>query len=145
MLEIKCRAAVRQWFVTNHLRSSVPTVSFDSRSDDITHPPSHRVSLCLFRVLQEALHNAVKYSQVRHYDVKLTCSGDQLDLTVADRGTGFDLETAMNKGGLGLVSMRERVRLVNGTISIDSKPMSGTTIEVQVPCGLERGSRRAAV
>jgi PAS domain S-box-containing protein len=121
------------------------SVQVDFRIDNIPQPPSHEVSLCLFRVLQEALHNATKYSQVRHFEVRLTCAGDQLDLTVADQGIGFDPETAMNKGGLGLVSMCERVRLVNGTIAIDSKPMTGTTIHVRVPFGSKPTSRRAAV
>ncbi|HXY03988.1 MAG TPA: sensor histidine kinase, partial [Terriglobales bacterium] len=121
------------------------SVEIDFRSDDIPRSISNEVSLCLFRVLQEALHNAVKHSQVRHFEVRLTCSSDQLDLTIADRGTGFNPETASNKGGLGLVSMRERVRLVNGTIVIDSKPMNGTTIHVRVPFRLEQESQRAAV
>ena len=121
------------------------SVQIDFRSDVIAQPPSHEVSLCLFRVLQEALHNAVKHSQVRHFEVRLTCPGDQLDLMVVDQGTGFDPDTAMSKGGLGLVSMYERVRLVNGTIAIDSKPMSGTIIHVRVPFGPEHTSRRAVV
>jgi PAS domain S-box-containing protein len=125
--------------------ASRQSVKVDFQSDDVAQSPSHEVSLCLFRVLQEALHNATKYSQVRHFEVRLTCAGDQLDLTVADQGIGFDPETAMKEGGLGLVSMRERVRLVNGTIVIDSKPMSGATIHVRVPFGSENTSRRVAV
>ena len=121
------------------------SVEIDFRSDDIPRSISNEISLCLFRVLQEALHNAVKHSQVRYFEVRLSCSGEQLDLTIADRGTGFNPETATNKGGLGLVSMRERVRLVNGTIVIDSKPMNGTTIHVRVPFRLEQESQRAAV
>ncbi len=104
---------------------------------------SHEASLCLFRILQEALHNAVKHSNVRHFDVKLGCSGDQLELTVSDRGTGFDAEAVINKGGLGLISMRERVRLVNGTIEIESKPIGGTVIHVSVPFEPEHVSERA--
>jgi len=63
------------------------------------------------------------------------CGGSQgqLNLTVSDRGVGFDMDTARTRGGLGLISMRERVRLVNGTISMDSKPMAGTRIHVHVP------------
>ena len=68
---------------------------------------------------------------------------NQIHLTVADRGVGFDTETATSKVGLGLTSMRERVRLMNGTIAIDSKPMGGTTIHVRVPFGSEKLSERA--
>jgi PAS domain S-box-containing protein len=99
----------------------------------INRTPAPDVSLCLLRVLQEALHNAAKHSHVRHFDVKLACSKNELDLRVSDRGAGFDLERAMKSGGLGLSSMRERVRLIHGTIAIDSKPRDGTTIRVRVP------------
>jgi signal transduction histidine kinase len=116
----------------------------DFEHDDIPLSVPYDVSLCVFRVLQEALHNAIKHSKVRHFDVRLSWSGDQLHLTVSDRGVGFATDAVLNKGGLGLVSMRERVRLVNGTISIESKPMGGTTIHVRVPLE-SQASERAAV
>lgn len=86
----------------------------------------------MFRVLQEALHNAVKHSGVKQIDVQLEQS-NEVDLIVSDPGRGFDVESAMGGHGLGLTSMRERVRLVDGTINIESKPMVGTTIHVRVP------------
>jgi signal transduction histidine kinase len=119
-------------------------VEIDFTHEDIPKPLSHELSLCLFRVLQEALHNAVKHSKVRHFEVKLGCSANQLHLTVSDRGTGFDIERATDRGGLGLISMQERVRLVNGTIAIESKPMGGTTIHVCVPFYSENAAQRAA-
>ena len=73
------------------------------------------------------------FSRVQHVEVRLGFSSNLLHLTVSDRGAGFDAESAINKGGLGLISMRERVRLVSGTIAIDSKPIGGTTIQVRVP------------
>src|SRR5262249_43721596 len=102
------------------------------------------ISLCLFRVLQEALQNAVKHSNVRHYQVRMGCSENQLHLTISDRGTGFDTGAAVNKGGLGLISMRERVRLVNGSFVIESKPMAGTTVDVRVPLEAEQVCQRAS-
>ena len=119
-------------------------LQIDFSHDDLPKAVSSEVSLCLFRIMQEALHNAAKHSNVRHIEVKLGCSVDHLHLTVSDRGTGFDVETAMNKGGLGLISMRERVRLVNGAIVIESKPMAGTTIQVRVPFASERRTQPAA-
>jgi PAS domain S-box-containing protein len=101
--------------------------------DNIPERIPHDISLCLFRIVQEALNNAVKYSNARECEIKLVFLENQLQLTVSDRGSGFDTDTAAHKGGLGLVSMRERVRMVNGTIFIDSKPMKGTTIRVQIP------------
>jgi len=118
-------------------------VEIDFKNDDIPQPLPPEVSLCLFRVLQEALHNAAKHSSVRHFEVRLSYSTSQVELTVADRGTGFDAEAAMKKGRLGLVSMRERVRLVNGTLVVDSKPMAGTTIRARVPVAPEQVSQRA--
>jgi PAS domain S-box-containing protein len=120
------------------------TVEIDFKNDDIPQFVSHEVSLCLFRILQEALQNAAKHSKVRRFEVRLGCSSDQLYLTVSDRGAGFDAKSAMNKAGLGLVSMRERVRLVSGTILIDSKPLGGTNIHVRVPLGSEPSSQRRA-
>jgi len=108
-------------------------VDIQFESDEISCSPPDDVSLCLLRILQEALHNAAKHSRVRQFDVRLACSNNELDLWVSDQGTGFDLERAMKSGGLGLTSMRERVRLINGTISIDSKPRGGTTIRVRAP------------
>jgi len=91
------------------------------------------ISLCLFRVLQEALQNAVKHSGVRHFDVELRDTSNELQLTVRDLGSGFDVGQAMKSRGLGLISMAERVKLVEGRLSIDSQPQRGTTIRASVP------------
>jgi PAS domain S-box-containing protein len=125
--------------------SASQDVEIDFNHDEIPTSVSPEVSLCLFRILQEALHNAVKYSKVRHFDVRLSCSENQLRLKVSDRGVGFDPESAMSRGGLGLTSMKERVRLISGTISIESKPMHGTTIHVRVPVTSEDNSGEVAV
>src|ERR1700756_274422 len=91
------------------------------------------VGLSLFRVLQEALHNAIKHSGVKRIEVQLREESGEIHLTVSDSGRGFGVEAALQSKGLGLTGMRERVRLVNGTISVDSKPMHGTAIRVRVP------------
>jgi PAS domain S-box-containing protein len=105
---------------------------------DFTHvdaPPAvpEDISLCLFRVLQEALQNAVKHSGVSHIEVEIRGASDVIHLTVRDEGVGFDPEAVVTNRGLGLVSMQERVNLVKGTISITSRPQSGTEINVHVP------------
>ena len=94
---------------------------------------SQGISLCLFRILQEALHNSAKHSGVERVEVELAGNSGQIDLIVSDSGKGFDIEAARQGQGLGLTSMQERVRLVGGTIVIDSKPLAGTTIHVSVP------------
>jgi PAS domain S-box-containing protein len=101
--------------------------------DEIPRTLPQDISLCLFRVSQEALQNAVKHSGVRHFDVELRCAPDAIQLTVHDSGAGFDREGALKTKGLGLVSMAERVKLVGGRFSIDSQPHRGTTIRARVP------------
>ena len=101
------------------------------------------IGLCLLRVLQEALHNAIQHSGVKRIEVKLAEHSKEVYLTVSDFGRGFDIEAAKRGRGLGLTSMQERVRLVSGTISIDSKPMGGTTIHVRVPFRSKRLSEQA--
>jgi PAS domain S-box-containing protein len=120
--------------------SKQQNVKIDFAHSDIPRTVPHEVSLCLFRVLQEALQNAVKYSGVKSFSVQLHGTPDEIHLTVRDSGTGFDAEAAMNGRGLGLVSMRERVTLVKGTIAIASKPMGGTEISVRVPADARKNA-----
>jgi signal transduction histidine kinase len=108
-------------------------LSIHVRFDGVPQTLPHEVSLCLFRVLQEAVHNAVKYSGVRDFEVSLTGGENEIELSVHDSGIGFDPATARHKHGLGLTSMRERLRLVNGQLSIESKQQNGTTILARVP------------
>jgi PAS domain S-box-containing protein len=108
-------------------------VAIDFSCGDLPHTVPHDVSLCLFRVLQEALHNAVKYSGVKSFVVQLNGTSNEIHLTVRDSGTGFDPAMSISGRGLGLISMRERVGLVKGTISITSRFMGGTEISVYVP------------
>lgn len=91
------------------------------------------VSLSLFRVLQEALQNALKHSRVKEFTVDLHGTSEKIELRVSDSGTGFDQHEAIAHGGLGLISMRERLQLVDGVLSIQTKPGAGTTIYASVP------------
>jgi signal transduction histidine kinase len=112
---------------------------------DVASPIPPEVGVTLFRILQEALHNAVKHSGVKRIEVQLLECPNGVHLIIRDSGKRFDVEAALQGKGLGLTSMRERVRLVNGTIAIESKPMGGTSINVRVPLGLERDSQQKAV
>jgi PAS domain S-box-containing protein len=107
-------------------------INIDFRSDRIPKGLSNEIALCLFRVLQEALHNAVKHSGVDAFEVSLTCASGEIELRVHDSGSGFDPESMNGRDGLGLTSMKERLRSVNGELSIDSKPGHGTTILARV-------------
>jgi len=91
-------------------------------------------ALCLYRIVQEALRNVIKHSGARHAGVELSRSGETMGLLrVVDDGAGFDPGSIRGKGGLGLVSMRERLHLVNGSLVITPRPSGGTSIEVRVP------------
>jgi signal transduction histidine kinase len=108
-------------------------VKIEFTSENIPKRLPEEISLCLFRVLQEALQNATKHSGSLHLQVSLKTGGNEVDLTVHDSGIGFDAEEAMKKHGLGLTSMKERLKLVDGQLSIDSKAQRGTTIHARVP------------
>jgi PAS domain S-box-containing protein len=100
---------------------------------DVSEPISREVSLCLFRIVQEALRNVVKHSGATGAHVELYGHAGRLDLSISDSGTGFNPEDASAGDGLGLVSMRERLRLLGGQLSIESEPAHGTQIRVRVP------------
>jgi PAS domain S-box-containing protein len=119
-------------------------VEIDFQTHDLPSPVSPDTALCFFRVLQEALHNSAKYSGVRHFEVRLWGTSDEICLTIRDSGVGFDREEAKTNRGLGLISMEERLKLVKGTLSIDSQPKRGTTIHARVPLSSGIDSVRAA-
>src|SRR5580692_9029217 len=107
-------------------------VEIDFRSRGLPSLVQPEVSICLFRVLQEALHNGVKHSGVEKFRVQLWAD-DEIHLTVSDSGAGFDLEAARRGRGLGLIRMEQRLRLLNGTFSVDSQHEKGTTVHASVP------------
>ena len=104
---------------------------------------SKEVSLCLFRVLQEGLQNALKHSGVRSFTVDLQGTEESIELTVSDIGQGFEEQEAFTHHGLGLISMRERLHLVHGELSVKSEPGAGTTIRARVPISSETDCERA--
>jgi signal transduction histidine kinase len=91
------------------------------------------ISLCLYRITQEALRNVVRHSQATQVTVDLNHAEGLVQLVVVDDGIGFSVEEAVKKTSLGLISMRERARLVQGDLSIRSSVGSGTTIAFLVP------------
>jgi PAS domain S-box-containing protein len=123
-------AAMKSFCVDFSQRQHVET---DFAHEGVPRIVPPEISLCLFRVLQEALHNAAKHSGARRFEVRLRGASDEIELTVRDSGLGFDPMTARNKRGLGLESMEERLQLVKGTFSIESQIQQGTTIRARVP------------
>jgi signal transduction histidine kinase len=94
------------------------------------------VSLSLYRVAQESLYNIRKHAGATEVNVRLEGTADGVSLQVADSGDGFDVEETRKRGGLGLISMEERVRLIGGKFSILSHTGNGTQVEVFVPLNL---------
>jgi signal transduction histidine kinase len=90
-------------------------------------------------MVQECLHNIVKHSGADAAKVELSGTDNEILLRVWDSGIGFDVDSPTLKKGLGLISMRERLRLVGGTVSINSALSQGTHVQARVPFG-----RRAA-
>jgi PAS domain S-box-containing protein len=123
--------------------STYQNVEIDFRSQDVPAGLPREIALCLFRVLQEALHNAVKHSGVRRFQVFLSGNPDGIELTVNDSGVGFDPEAVASANGLGLTSMRERLKLVNGQLSISSQLHHGTTIRACIPLSRRHTTARA--
>jgi PAS domain S-box-containing protein len=113
--------------------------------DNVSSRLPRDVSLCLFRVAQEALHNAIKHSGMSRFAVHLRETASDVQVEIGDSGAGFDVEEVMKNAGLGLVSMKERTHLVNGTLLIDSKPNRGTKIVARVPLPGDTGSTAVVI
>ena len=94
---------------------------------------SENVTLCLYRIVQESLANASQHGRAQRIDIHLVETPDAIELRVVDDGVGFDVAVQASSPGLGLVSMRERARLVEGEFSVRSEPKQGTRIEVRIP------------
>ena len=106
------------------------TVAFTHDNVPASLPPD--LMLCLFRVVQETLQNAIKYSNARHISVQLCGGRDAIALTIGDDGVGFDIDAAWGKG-VGLVSMVERLESIGGTLDIRSPAGAGTRVTASVP------------
>ena len=111
---------------------SQPSLAISVTHDGIPANLPPDLTLCLFRVAQEALQNAIKYSKANTVSVRLFGDPPGIALTVADDGTGFDVAGAWGTG-LGLVSMEERIEAVGGTLEIRSRPGTGTLLIARVP------------
>jgi PAS domain S-box-containing protein len=124
-------AAAMRSFCNDLARHQKVKVEFADRNLPGSIPPD--IALALLRVVQEGLHNAVKHSGVRKFQVELVGTPGEIQLTIRDFGVGFDLEQANKGEGLGLLSMKERIVPFDGTLSIFSKPKKGTELVVRIP------------
>jgi PAS domain S-box-containing protein len=108
-------------------------LKIDFHAERIPKELPEDISLCIFRVLQEALQNAAKHSGSQRFQVLIMLEASEICLTVHDSGVGFQPQEAIRGRGIGLLSMQERLKLVKGKLSVDSSPQRGTTIQARVP------------
>jgi signal transduction histidine kinase len=111
---------------------SQPDLPITFTHENVPATLSPEITLCVFRVVQEALQNAIKYSRARHVSVQLSGTPTALTLVIADDGVGFDVEKNWGKG-LGLISISERLEAIGGAVQIRSAPGAGTRLEITVP------------
>ena len=121
-LRASCKETEERWSIIVHFK----------QRGRIPREVDPAVALCLYRVVQEAMQNVVRHSDSQEMQVQLTAEEDHIRLTVRDNGKGFDVRVQSGTG-LGLASMRERVKQVFGSFEVQSKPGHGTEINVIVP------------
>ena len=127
-LEVALRGFCRELAKTHEL-------VVDLKCDGLPKTLPEEVALCAFRLTQEALRNVIKHSQVKEAVVRVAMDGDVLTITVSDNGVGFDRNDISSRASLGLISMRERVASLGGSLKIDSKVGAGTTVEAKIRIG----------
>jgi signal transduction histidine kinase len=111
---------------------SHPDIAVTFSHENVPPALPNALTLCLYRVVQEGVQNAIKHSVARQVSVHLSGTGNRIELVIADDGVGFDADTEVGKG-LGLISMAERLETLGGTLKIRSRPGAGTRLVVTVP------------
>jgi two-component system CheB/CheR fusion protein len=122
--------AIRSYSQEFSEREGLP-VKFTARKVPARIPPEAASSL--YRIVQEALRNVAKHAGQTSVEIRLTGGSKQLSLSIRDNGIGFDLHSVQHKGGLGLIGMQERVRLIRGEFSLETRPGRGAAIMIRVP------------
>jgi signal transduction histidine kinase len=107
-------------------------ISVDLEASALTERPPVEVETAIYRIVQESLTNVVKHAQAHSVSVVVTRSDGRIKAVIEDDGTGFEPET-IRDGGIGLLGMRERIELLDGSLTVESSERSGTTVAVEVP------------
>ncbi len=131
--------AATRWLADNNLGSAGVTVNFKTAGRERRLPS--QLETTLFRVIQEAVYNIARHARAKNASVRLHFKKSVISVHVKDDGSGFDVEEAISSKdrprGLGLLGMRERIELMNGTLSIQSRPRGGTEINIEIPLNQE--------
>ena len=124
-----------RWYVKEYQQKSSIQVDFQATGFKDRLPPE--METAMYRIVQESLTNVAKHAQAHHVTINLREAADAVYATITDDGRGFDIEelqkTTDRDRGLGLVGMQERALLLNGTLTINSRPHGGTTVHVAIP------------
>ena len=107
-------------------------ISVDLEASALTERPPVEVETAIYRIVQESLTNVVKHAQAHSVSVVVTRGDGRIKAVIEDDGTGFEPET-IGESGIGLVGMRERIELLDGSLTVESSERSGTTVAVEVP------------
>lgn len=135
--DLGLKPASRMLIEEEQARTGLETeVKFRLNEDELPIDPE--VALCVYRVLQEALHNIRRHASASCVNISLTASESALHLSVYDDGIGFDMGAVRGTHpGFGIAGMRERAYLVSGTIEVRSEPHQGTRVDLRIPLGSE--------
>jgi len=123
-------------YIENYVEETGIKVSFKVKGDN---PNLNKgIAVTVFRVLQEALNNIKKHAEARNVLINMEFFKDRLEVLISDNGKGFNIEEVNTEkdgvnGGFGLISMRERIELINGKFNIDSILGNGTNIIIEIP------------
>jgi two-component system, chemotaxis family, CheB/CheR fusion protein len=113
--------------------SKAESIAVRFKSSKLPDAVPQEIASGLYRIAQESLQNIAKHSKSKHVSVELTVPDHSIQLSIKDDGIGFDLLTIRGKGGLGMVGMVERARMMGGKLSMESRPGHGSEIAVRVP------------
>ena len=130
ILDCGLMAAVRAECAAFSKRHGVAT---DVLSHNVPDSLPGELSLNVYRIVQESLWNIAKHAHAREVRLNLSVMGGELVLAIEDNGKGFDPDEIKGRGGLGLVSMEERARLIRGNFLVESQPGKGTRVKIRVP------------
>jgi len=122
-----------------------PNISWSFKDSRLPTSIPPEVATCLYRVAQEGLQNKAKHSHAKFVSVRLGLKKGAVVLTIRDDGVGFDPKAVKGRGGLGLISMKERAHLVNGKLTITSRLGRGTQLDLEVPLPVEQLVQRPRV
>lgn len=120
------REFINQINLSNQLKINIETVGLENR----LNPLQENV---LYRVLQEVVNNIIKHANANEVNIQLIKHDNELNLLIEDNGMGFDLNEAMEKGGIGLKNIQSRIEFINGKVDFDSYPGKGTTVNIEIP------------